>query len=152
MDFAEFEEHLSTARAKRAALSSPEGGDVFESRRASEAELSDAEVILGTSLPAEYKEFMQRYGGGMFLFLDLLPIAAHEGPDDDLLKVYEREFKYANFVPVAPVGTGDWWGFLSAEGRCSPEVYFRDHEDGRFHLEADSFLEFMARKGLRLGK
>ncbi|MFJ4990396.1 SMI1/KNR4 family protein [Streptomyces sp. NPDC088732] len=150
MNFAEFDEHLSAARAKRVGLSDPEGG-VFESQRASVAELSHAEVILGTSLPAEYKEFMQRYGGGMFLFLDLLPIAAHGNPED-VLKVHEREFKNTSFIPVAPVGTGDWWGFLSAEGRCSPEVYFWDHEGGPVQLESGSFLEFMAREGLRLGK
>ena len=152
MRFEEFEAHLAAARAKRAGLSSPEGFEVFEGRAASEDDLLAVEDALQVRLPDEYKEFMKRHGGGMFLFLDLLPIAGTGDHEDDVLKVNLGESAGANFVAVAPVGTGDWWGFSVIDGRCADQVYFRDHEDGHVQFEADSFLDFLAREGLRVGK
>ncbi|MFF9865077.1 SMI1/KNR4 family protein [Streptomyces sp. NPDC013953] len=152
MEFEEFEAHLAAARAKRAGLSGPEGFEVFECRTASEGELLRAEVALRAQLPAEYKEFMQRHGGGMFLFLDLLPVVGSSDQEDDLVKVNLREFDAASFVAVAPVGTGDWWGFSVIDGRCDDQVNFWDHEDGRVQFEAASFLDFLAHEGLRVGR
>ncbi|SOB85317.1 SMI1/KNR4 family protein [Streptomyces sp. 1331.2] len=152
MEFEEFEAKLVAARAKRAGLNSPEGFDVFEFRTASEDDLMVAEEALGARLPGEYKEFMKRYGGGMFLFLDLLPIASSDDQEDDLLKVNLREFLDADFIAVAPVGTGDWWGFSVIDGRCADQINFWDHEDGRVQFEAASFLDFLAHEGLRAGR
>jgi hypothetical protein len=152
MEFEEFETYLAAARAKRGSLSDPEGFEVFECRRASEAELLRAEDALGVQLPGEYKEFMKRHGGGMFLFLDLLPIVGSGDHEDDLLKINLREFIAVSFVAVAPVGTGDWWGFPVIGGRCSGQVHFWDHEDGQLQFEAASFLEFLTREGLRVGR
>ncbi|MFC8957794.1 SMI1/KNR4 family protein [Streptomyces sp. NPDC057101] len=152
MEFEEFEAYLSAARAKRAGLSSPEGFDVFESRVASETDLLEVEEALGVQLPGEYREFMKRHGGGMFLFLDLLPVAASDDQEDDLRRVNASEFKHGDFIAVAPVGTGDWWGFSVNEGRCANQVDFWDHEDGQVQFAASSFLEFLAREGLRVGR
>ncbi|MET9964978.1 SMI1/KNR4 family protein [Streptomyces sp. NPDC006356] len=152
MEFEEFEAHLAAARAKRAGLSSPEGFEVFERRVASEDDILAAEGALHVQLPDDYKEFMKRHGGGMFLFLDLLPIAGSDDQEDDLLKVNLREFAGVDFVAVAPVGTGDWWGFSVVDGRCAGQVNFWDHEDGRVQFAADSFLGFLVREGLRVGR
>ncbi|MFJ3860340.1 SMI1/KNR4 family protein [Streptomyces sp. NPDC090085] len=152
MESEEFEVHLSAARAKRAGLSSPEGFDVFESRVASEAELSEVEETLEAQLPGEYREFMKRHGGGMFLFLDLLPVVASDDQEDDLTRVNVAEFKDGGFIAVAPVGTGDWWGFSVVEGRCANQVDFWDHEDGQVQFAATGFLEFLAHEGLRVGR
>ncbi len=151
MELAEFESHLAAARSKRAALSSAGAVDVFEGRLASAEELLQVEAALDAQLPVEYKEFMRRYGGGMFLFLDLLPVASADPYEDDLLGVKAREFGTIDFVAVAPVGTGDWWGFSIAAGRCLTEVHFWDHEDGKTELVAPGFLDFVAREGLRVG-
>lgn len=152
MEFEEFEAHLSAARARRTSLSSPGGFDFFASRVTSESELSEVEKALRVQLPGEYKEFMKRHGGGMFLFLDLLPVITSDDQGDDLLRVNTQEFKVADFVAVAPVGTGDWWGFSVIEGRCANQVDFSDHEDGRVEFEATGFLDFLAREGLRVGR
>ncbi|MEU8578584.1 SMI1/KNR4 family protein [Streptomyces asoensis] len=152
MEFEEFQALLSTARAKRAGLSSPEGLEVFESRRASEAELLEVEEALRVQLPFAYREFLKRHGGGMFLFLDLLPVVASDDQEDDLRKVNVAEFKNGDFFAVAPVGTGDWWGFSVIEGRCADQVDFWGHEDGQVQFAAIGFLEFLAREGLRLGR
>ncbi|MFD5284335.1 SMI1/KNR4 family protein [Streptomyces rubrogriseus] len=151
MEFEEFETHLAAARTKRAALSSPEDFEAFEERAASEEDLRAAERALHARLPEDYREFMKRHGGGMFLFLDLLPISGSDGQEDDLLKVNLREFADVDFVAVAPVGTGDWWGFSVIDGHCVDQVSFWDHEDGRVQFEADDFLGFLARAGLRVG-
>ncbi|MFJ3901406.1 SMI1/KNR4 family protein [Streptomyces sp. NPDC090025] len=119
---------------------------------ASEAELSEAEETLQAQLPGEYREFMKRHGGGMFLFLDLLPVVASDDQEDDLVRVNVAEFKDGNFVAVAPVGTGDWWGFSVVEGRCASQVDFWDHEDGQVQFAATGFLEFLAYEGLRVGR
>lgn len=152
LEFKDFEAHLAAARAKRAGLSSPEGFEVFEGRAASEEDVLAAEDALHVQLPDDYKEFMKRHGGGMSLFLDLLPISGSDGQEEDLLKVNLRDFAGVDFVAVAPVGTGDWWGFSVIDGRCAEQVYFWDHEDGRVQFEADSFLGFLAREGLRVGR
>lgn len=152
MEFEEFETHLAAAHAKRAGLSGPEGFEVFECRTASEDDLLRAEGALHAQLPHEYKDFMKRHGGGMFLFLDLLPVVGSGDQDDDLLKVNLQEFVGVDFVAVAPVGTGDWWGFSVIDGRCTGQVNFWDHEDGRVQFEADSFLYFLVREGLRVGR
>lgn len=151
MEFEEFETHLAAARTKRAGLSSGEGFDVFEGRLASQEDLVAAERALRVQLPDDYKEFMKRHGGGMFLFLDLLPVSGSDDQEDDLVKVNLRDFADIAFVAVAPVGTGDWWGFSVTEGRCASQVSFWDHEDGSVQVEVDTFLGFVAREGLRVG-
>ncbi|WP_108990757.1 SMI1/KNR4 family protein [Streptomyces coelicoflavus] len=152
MEFDEFEEHLSRASVRRASLVGSSDIEVFEGQIASESELSTAENTLGVELPEKYKQFMKRHGGGEFLFIDLLPIIASDSQEDDLLGVNSREFLSSGFIAVAPVGTGDWWGFSVVEGCCNDRVDFRDHEDGRVHSVASDFLDFLAHEGLRVGR
>jgi hypothetical protein len=54
-----------------------------------------------------------------------------------------------DLVAVAPVGTGDYWGFPVVDGRCLDEVWFHFHDAGDAELDASDFLEFVARRGLR---
>lgn len=148
----EFEVHFSEARAQRAAPGGLEVFDVFESRLASEDEILEVEKGLRVRLPDEYKEFMKSYGGGMFLFVDLLPVVARADQRDDLATVNAAEFGNGNFIAIAAVGTGDWWGFSVVEGRCADQVDFWDHEDGQVQCAATGFLDFLAREGLRIGR
>ncbi|OKK18661.1 hypothetical protein AMK09_17155 [Streptomyces sp. CB02488] len=122
--------------------------DVFEFRSTSESEISDVEAALSVHFPKKYKEFMKRYGGGMFLFVDLLPVVDSE-EGDDLLKVNRGEFRGTGFVAVSPVGSGDWWGFSVTDGVCAENVDFWDHEDGRIQFASTDFLDFLAKEGLR---
>ncbi|MEV8065065.1 SMI1/KNR4 family protein [Streptomyces sp. NPDC085995] len=149
MEFEEFEAILSAARTERAGQSLPEGFQLFDSWVASDADLSHAEQTLRARLPEKYKEFMRRHGAGQFLFLDLLPVVSVDEQQDDLLSVNEEEFRGGEFVAVAPVGTGDWWGFRVVDGVCLDRVDFVDHEDGSVSSAYSDFLEFLARRGLR---
>jgi hypothetical protein len=90
---------------------------------------------------------MMRYGGGMFGFVELFPIVSR-GRGDDVVAVNRREFPDREFVAVAPVGTGDHWGFPVTNGRCRDEVWFHFHDADDPSLDADDFLEFVACRGL----
>src|SRR6266540_630166 len=67
---------------------------------------------------------------------------------DDVVSVSKREDPAGSFVAVAPVGTGDYWGFPVINGRCSDQVWFRFHDAGAPELAANDFLTFVANRGL----
>jgi hypothetical protein len=150
MEFEEFETHLARVRTEREGKFLPAGFQLFDSRTASEADLQRAEEALEVRLPEKYKEFMRRHGAGQFLFLDLLPVTPPDEGGDDLVSVNRSQFTPSGFLAVAPVGTGDWWGFSITGGVCDDEVAFVDHEDGHVHVSHSDFLEFLTRKGLRV--
>jgi antitoxin YobK len=91
---------------------------------------------------------MMRYGGGQFGSIDLLPITPSNSHDDDVVSVSQREDPDGLFVAVAPVGTGDYWGFPVVGGQCSDLVWFRFHDAGDPEPAADDFLAFVAAHGL----
>ena len=152
MDFEEFDQHVQSlrARAARSGFEEIEDFKVIEGLTASAEEIAEAERALGSTLPARYKTFMMRYGGGQFGFLDLLPIptagSAHHHVDD-VVSVSQAEFPDGSFVAVAPVGTGDYWCFPVLDGQCSDEVWFHYHDASDPTPEAVDFLDFMARRG-----
>ncbi|MFF2165527.1 SMI1/KNR4 family protein [Streptomyces sp. NPDC058175] len=150
MEFGEFEARLAGVRAEREGAGLPEGFQLFDFQRASGVDLDRAEGELRVRLPEKYKEFMRQYGGGEFLYLDVLP-AVSDG-EDDLLSINQGELRQSNFIAIAPVGTGDWWGFVVVDGVCSEQVEFLDHEDGQLHFAASDVLDFLVREGLCAGK
>ncbi|MFD0743167.1 hypothetical protein ACFQ1L_16295 [Phytohabitans flavus] len=79
---------------------------------------------------------------------DVLAKSLREVHDEDLRSVNDREFPDRTFIAVAPVGTGDHWGFPVTDGRCHDEVWFHFHDAGAPELDAADFLEFVAHRGL----
>lgn len=152
MDFDEFDRLAEELRARSAALADLDldGFESVEARIASADELGEAEQALGVVLPAQYKSFMMRYGGGQFGFLDLLPVRAGRSRKDvdDIVSVSQHEFPDRSFVAVAPVGTGDYWCFAVVEGRCPDQVWFHFHDAGDPEPAADDFLDFVVRHGI----
>ncbi|MEU4623344.1 SMI1/KNR4 family protein [Actinoplanes sp. NPDC023801] len=112
-------------------------------------EAASVDRELAVVLPDKYKAFMMRYGGGVFGFVELLPLIPVPSTSDDLRTVNVREFADRRFVAVAPVGTGDHWGFPVTDGRCSEQVWFHFHDAGGHEPVAADFLDFMAEYGLR---
>lgn len=149
MRFADFDVLLQQALRRYAALE--RDGDVagFDHWRATEADLSRVEQVLGVRLPVQYCRFLLRYGAGAFLFVELLPADEGRRWAETLLAANEPG---SGFVAVAPVGTGDYWGFVVRDGVCEDAVSFRYHEDGAVEPAADDFLEFVAAEGLRAGR
>jgi hypothetical protein len=152
MEFEEFEAQVESFRAERAGRQYPPGFQLFDSWIATEADLAAVEEALRTRLPSKYRRFMRTFGGGVFSFVELLPARSPDGSGEDLISVNTGTFAVSNFVAVAPVGTGDWWGFVSADGTCREQVSFLDHENGAVQDEASDFYEFASSKGLRIGR
>jgi antitoxin YobK len=149
-DFNEFELLIDRVRAEQQARTLPDDFQVFDSWKASEAQIVNAEEALGVQLPPKYTQFMTLYGGGVFKFVELLPIVSPSPKDENLVAVNEEGFREAGFIAIAPVGSGDWWGFTVYGGRCGDTVDFWDHEDGSIEISTMDFLEFLVRKGLGL--
>lgn len=150
MDSAEFEALAEPVRQRSATAVASYGFPLIEGRGATLDEVTDLEHQIGVVLPEQYKTFMMRYGGGTFGFVELFPITCH--PEDalqDLGSLNREEFPDRSFVAVAPVGTGDHWGFPLTDGRCHDEVWFHVHDGGATELDATDFLEFVARQRLR---
>lgn len=105
-----------------------------------------------SSCLTKYKEFHRRVGGGSFLYLDIVPIVDADGDFDDLATVNQGAMSIPGFVAVAPVGTGDWYGFPVLDGVCDEHVFFWDHETGEIQEESADFLEFLAKQGLSLDR
>src|SRR5690349_21651506 len=131
MEFEQFDQLVEPLRLRAVAFDE-EDFKLIEARTASPEELADAERALGATLPAQYKMFMERYGGGMFGFVDLLPVRAGRSRKDvdDIVSVSRAEFPDGSAVALAPVGTGDFWGFPVEDGRCRGEVWFYYHDAG----------------------
>jgi antitoxin YobK len=150
MDFAEFDALAEVLRQKSAASQAEYDFALIDGCVATAGEIADIERRMGVVLPDKYKTFMIRYGGGAFGFVDLFPVVAEpEEHDDDLWAVNSREFPDRSFVAVAPVGTGDCWGFPVTDGRCHDEIWFHFHDAGDAQLVAADFLEFVADHGLK---
>lgn len=137
MSPAEFEEFVGAVRREN-----PAWLDGFEALIATSSEVAEIEHELGVRLPDEYRWFMMRYGGGAFGFLDVLPVRPGAGFEG--LVEANAEPIAANFIAVAPVGTGDQWGFRSSDGVCTSAVYFLDHETAEVEFQSRDFLEFLS--------
>jgi len=148
VDFAEFDRLVEPLRARSAAMQASHGFALIDARSASAQELLEAEQRLGATLPSQYKTFMMHYGAGQFGSVDLLPITPVIPGREDVVSVSKREDPAGSFVAVAPVGTGDYWGFPVINGRCSDQVWFRFHDAGAPELAANDFLTFVANRGL----
>jgi antitoxin YobK len=149
MNFEQFEEVLERSESQQAPRCYPGDTRHFDLWRASELDIQRVERELNVILPGKYKEFMLKYGGGQFLFLDLLPVVSPDGRAEDLIEVNSGAFQGVGFLAVSPVGTGDWWGFFADSHVCREQVDFRRHEDGYSERAADDFLDFLVKNALR---
>jgi hypothetical protein len=151
VDFEEFDTLSEPMRRREEAMMASNGFSAFDGHTASASELASIEALLGVVLPAQYKTFMIRYGGGGFGFVELLlPVLGQPSDGREGVASVNREwFADRSFVAVAPVGTGDYWGFPVVDGRCLDEVWFHFHDGGDDELVASDFLEFVASRGLR---
>src|SRR3954469_23693901 len=111
MDLAEFEALAEPLLRKTAAEQAEHGFALIEGHTVTAGRIKGVEREMAVALPDKYKAFMMRYGGGVFGFVELFPVAPVPSSSDDLRTLNDREFPDRGFVAVAPVGTGDHWGF-----------------------------------------
>lgn len=155
MDVATFESLVEPLQRRSAESRARHGLGLIDGYTSTPEVIAGVEDRMGVILPDKYKYFVTRYGGGVFGFVELLPLVGPDiGPGEasrggDLCAVNDQFFPGRDFVAVAEVGTGDYWGFPVTSRRCDEEVWFRfhDHED-REQVAAD-FLEFVAEHGLK---
>ena len=152
MDLAEFDVLAEPLQRKSAESATRYGFALIEGRTCTPDEIAYVEDRMGVILPEKYKVFMTRYGGGVFGFVDLFPLVEPEtqANDGDVWTENERNFPDHDFVAVAAVGTGDYWGFPVIGGRCQEQVCCHVHDAGDDHEPvAADFLEFVAEYGLK---
>ena len=91
---------------------------------ATEDEVRRVEAGLGRVLPAQYREFLTTHGAGMFAFLKVLGVK----PGTSWELTTHRERLPEDFLPVADLETGDYFGHRIVAGRCEAEVFVWNHE------------------------
>jgi hypothetical protein len=148
VEFTDFEARLADVRSSPSVAVLPAEMQMFDFIAVTDERMVAVEAALRVRLPAKYRQFMKGYGGGQFLFVDLLPAVSSEGRED-LISVNGGAGPQPVFVAVAPVGTGDWWGFRVQDGVCVDAVDFWFHDDDVFEPASSDFLEFLVQQGLR---
>ncbi|GAA1594332.1 SMI1/KNR4 family protein [Actinoplanes couchii] len=124
----------------------------FDSWIASEADLIRAQTELRVRLPEKYKQFMTTYGGGGFVNLEVIPVVAPNDRTRDLIGLNSGDHEVPGFVCAVPDGTGNHWGFVTADGVCEDQVSCYSFEFGEIEPESNDFLEFMSWHGLHAGR
>lgn len=147
MDYSEFRELANLERDARAELEDEEF-KLFESRTASVADLRSAEAEVGVEFPSDYRLFMEEFGGGRFLFVEMLPLRTGAEFEESVVSA-TLTWGDDRFVAIAAVGTGDYWGFPVKDGRCVDTIVMACHGEDGFLEESDSFLDFVVSRGLR---
>ncbi len=114
--------------------------------------LAAAEASLGAVLPEQYKEFLRHYGGGDFAFTNIFSL--DEASDWNLLRIHADIGLLADrFLAISDNQAGDYYGFIVADGCCSTELYFYDHEDGQIRAtQYEDIFSYIAQVGLRLAQ
>jgi hypothetical protein len=149
MEFAEFQRLVDALLADHASRGYPATIRILDALLATDDDLSFVERQLDTRLPAEYKRVVKTYGAGMFGFVELLPVRAGSDGGYDVLVANTGHDTVSGFVAIAPVGSGDMWGFVARNGNCEEAVSIWFHDTGDIETDSSDFLEFLASRGLR---
>jgi hypothetical protein len=121
----------------------------FEAEReapASADAILGLEARLSAKLPAEYVDFIARYGAGPFAFA--LVLGVQPGTGWELIE-HARNVP-AHFVPASDAETGDYYGFIVKNGVCEGCIAVWDHEDGSvLDGQYANFYEMLAARALQ---
>jgi hypothetical protein len=105
-----------------------------------------AEKHIGVGFPADYREFLQRYGGAVVGSLPILGLRQAEVMGDDMFAVaaVTDQFRADGWKPT------DEWVVISVDLAGNPiglasdgQVWVSDHEAGETRLVARSFEDFV---------
>ncbi|MEU4221256.1 SMI1/KNR4 family protein [Actinoplanes sp. NPDC026623] len=150
MDFDAFSAEVDgvlESRSAKGAATPP-----FDAWIASDGDLARVEAELRVRLPEQYRRFMRVFGAGQFLFLCLDPVVSPDDRTRGLVELNSGDFRVPGFVAVAPVATGDSWGFVTVDGVCEERVSRYCFEEEVFGFEAEDFLSFVSWQGLHAGR
>jgi hypothetical protein len=110
------------------------------------AEIELAERLVGKAFPADYWEFIERYGGAMVESLPILGLRQAEVMGDDTFSVVDVTARFRadcwyptdNWVVISMDLAGNPIG-LTSEG----EVWVSDHDTGEIRMLAATFEGFV---------
>lgn len=117
----EFEALVAERMARR-----PHWFELDRDGPATDEELAQLESNLGAQLPRQFRDFLLSHGAGMFAFLKVLGPKRGTGWEVSA----HRHGLPVDFVPVADLETGDFYGHRVVDRRCDDEVTIWDHETG----------------------
>jgi hypothetical protein len=140
----EFEELVARVRRDR-----PVWFGLESDALAGDAEVNEAEAALGVALPAEYREFVKRFGGGCFALANVFSVVSESDWSIVRRNLVSALVTGAGFVAVSDNGVGDYYGFRVRDGACEAQVSIFDHSAGEVApTEFGDLFEFLARKAL----
>jgi hypothetical protein len=111
--------------------------------------LAEVANLLPGRLPAEYLDFVTRYGGGDVAFAHVYSL----DPASDLYLPAMNAVPWlsrADFIAFSDNGGGDHNGFVVKEATATSEVWLLDHESGDLGVtEHEDIYAFLAAVGMR---
>ncbi|MEV0129403.1 SMI1/KNR4 family protein [Dactylosporangium sp. NPDC050688] len=151
MEFTEFQVVVEDFLARFASEGNPPEFRALDEVRADDRDLAFVEAQLGVTFPQKYRQVMKTYGGGLFGYVRLLPVRAPQAGDDDVLEENSGPYAVPGFVSVAPVGTGDMYGFVVRDGICEEAVSMWIHDENRICFDTPDFLAFLTLRAIQGG-
>ena len=93
------------------------------------------------TLPADYKDFVRRYGGGDFGYANVFSAI----PTSQWYIVeHNRLIEHDAFVAISDNECGDYYGFQTADGVCATEISFFDHDTNTVNVtEFPDLFEYL---------
>lgn len=144
MNFDYLQSLVNDARARTPVLFGLDGDPP-----AVDADILEAEALLGVEFPVEYKIFVKEFGGGYFGYTNVFSPTT-----SGYWSIVERNRlageNSGDFLAFSDNGVGDYYGFVVEDGVCSKTVYFFDHETSDISESgyADLF-DYLADVGLK---
>jgi len=123
-----------------------EGRDIV----ATEEDIQETEVKLGIILPQAYRDFVKKYGGGDFGYIDIF--SANKKGYWYIVK-HNQDFKHylpKDFIAISDDQTGGYYGYKIVNHQCDEQVCYW-HYDGGFDSKVvySNIFEFIIDVGLR---
>lgn len=140
MTKSEFDVLVAERKAKR-----PLWFELEREDPATDEDVADFEAVLGVQLPLQYRDFLTTHGAGMFAFLKVLGLK--RGTSWEVTS--HRRGLPVDFIPVADLETGDYYGHNVVDGRCDERVSVWDHETSAVQpTQYEDFYALVAAVGL----
>ena len=129
-------------------LNHPIWFDLDSDKLPSILEIKVAQERLNITLPKDYIDFINEFGGGYFALSNVYSLEA--GSDWNIV---DQNLKYANickdYIIISENGTGDFYGYKVEDGVCKPHIHFYDHdEDSWQETEFFNLFEYLDKLGL----
>ena len=109
--------------------------------------IHEVESKLKVKLPEKYKQFLNKFGGGEFAFVNIFSV---EPLSDYNVALQNSKWQIENFVSISDDQTGGIYGYKIEAGQLSEKIHFWSFDECCFENTIyDDIFEFIVRCGLR---